>query len=159
MCVCVLCDVCSTPFSLYLYKPHIRRRWIGPTPLTEEEKKVPPPSLEMCRIYKNIIRWKNKFQSPLSLLGFLCVWLFSHYLSVVFNWQKWNIPEEREREMYMNLIYVDDPPTSSSSQSTVCITAASAHKPHEVYNFFLFLMEGASQPEFQTGKQFHRPLK
>jgi hypothetical protein len=161
VCVCVLCDVCSTPFSLYLYKAHIRRRWIGPTPLTEEEKRFPPPSLEMCRIYKNIIRWKNKFQSPLSLLGFLCVWLFSHYLSVVFNWQKWNIPEERERERCIWILYMwmTPPPTSSSSQSTVCITAASAHKPREVYNFFPFSYGGSEPTGIPDGETIPSPLK
>jgi hypothetical protein len=66
---------------------------------------------------------------------------------------------KREREMHMNLIYVDDPPTSSSSQSTVCITAASAHKPREVYNFFPFSYGGSEPTGIPDGETIPSPLK
>lgn len=123
------------------------------------KKGSPPPSLEMCRIYKNIIRWKNKFQSPLSLLGFLCVWLFSHYLSVVFNWQKWNIPEEREREMHMNLIYVDDPP-HQQQLSVHCMynCSISAQAPRGL-QFFPFSYGGSEPTGIPDGETIPSPLK
>jgi len=144
--------MCVQPPSLSIYTRHIRRRWIGPTPHRKKKKKVLPL---IRNIYIRIIRWKNKFQSPPISLGFLCVWLFSHYLSVVFNWQKWNIPEK----MHMKILYVDDPHQLSVHCMYNCSISAQAPRGFFFFLQFSFPSYGGSQPEFQTGKQFHRPLK